>query len=814
MLNPWWRVASKSVFVGGGCIVSIVLLCFVAALCMGSPAFREVIPKLVRRKLVLDFCLVLLWCGHTWSASEEVCTHSIIPFFTECFLLGSELFFFAFCVNVLHSLENPFLNANRDITIVTFLVVSIAFSVSMGLISNEDYYGEAFFPVCWTNTKAAGGTATSGASLLNLGFFYLPLAVFYFFSIVTVVYATAVLSSPMAGFDRRARIAALRELQLFVFFHGVYWGVVLLCYAPFVIVFESPDVDEGDIPSLNILYNICIFLLGARSLEILPVFYYYFKAPPQQVNPKLSKTLQRDVMHYVVEGICCLLHENATEQPERSVVIKNPYRIEESSREPLLSIGESESELPLLMPTERSKQDLRYSIAAITPWVCCLLSSIAISVLFNYHITAMIVYAVLLLVLLAVLLAVYVSAKDSAGSRISAVITEYQAAKVQKLRDPVELSKSLKDSLSDPKSKTAFKISKGRSGAFLFVTSDDKYIVKTIEANEQQFLVDEIFSDLIDYWMVEPESSLVRIYGVFSLLCFGRKFHLIVMENIMPRNIDICYDLKGSWVDRSAKLPRAGTVCYCKHCSRPFLIGDERSACRLNRVHEPRYVLKDNDFNGVKVLLPLEFVHEYKNQIHRDVAWLAKHDIMDYSLLLGVRMMLLRPFSNHVVEQDAFTKLRSGLGLPSFLLKGHSYYHIGIIDYLQKYDWRKRAEFFLKKFILRKDDHDQNSFHGLSSVDPVQYALRFNARVVDHLIVELRDFVQVCRQSDFAPIAIVDMCALTLFEEFLEHIVAASPSATSLFYIHDTQNIVLDANTFREFVKRCHETELMVVYTT
>jgi hypothetical protein len=56
---------------------------------------------------------------------------------------------------------------------------------------------------------------------------------------------------------------------------------------------------------------------------------------------------------------------------------------------------------------------------------------------------------------------------------------------------------------------------------------------------------------------------------------------------------------------------------------------------RLDRVHVPKLVLKDNDLNYRLVLAP-ENAAATAAQLDKDSAFLAHQGIMDYSLLIGV----------------------------------------------------------------------------------------------------------------------------------------------------------------------------------
>ena len=53
---------------------------------------------------------------------------------------------------------------------------------------------------------------------------------------------------------------------------------------------------------------------------------------------------------------------------------------------------------------------------------------------------------------------------------------------------------------------------------------------------------------------------------------------------------------------------------------------------------------------------------------------------------------------------------------------------MGIVDILTEWDYNKRAEYFLKKYVFMKDGA------GISCIEPKQYALRFQHALTDELL--------------------------------------------------------------------------------
>eukprot|EP00516_Mucochytrium_quahogii_P002684 CAMPEP_0203751656 /NCGR_PEP_ID=MMETSP0098-20131031/5690_1 /ASSEMBLY_ACC=CAM_ASM_000208 /TAXON_ID=96639 /ORGANISM=" , Strain NY0313808BC1" /LENGTH=798 /DNA_ID=CAMNT_0050641477 /DNA_START=551 /DNA_END=2947 /DNA_ORIENTATION=+ len=789
---------------------------------------------------------------------------------TQFLLLGSELFYAQFCINTIKTIGDPFANGRTQTKMSVFVVFFISAASGAALISNDEFYGETFIPVCYTKTKSD----KSGANTTNMIFFYLPLLACYFLSVLTAVHASVVLGTRLVGFDMRARVASLRRLQEFVFSHGIYWGLILVLYLTIVVLAEAPEFDSKENLPLRILFSVFLFLVGARSLDLVPFCYRVFMegglicSRPRKIQSAttlgLSKSLQKDVLHYVLFGMVSLLSGDGSEvvhndnivrdDPQREIKIVNPYRRGQVSARGN-SVASSDLESPLIQPVvndgddgdeqanitqEMMNRELFVTTIGVSPFIVACVICIIVSIAMHYKLRVALFAALAMCLSVVVVVIVWQVTYRRLPERFNAVVAEYRPKLFNSLRGPKETERLIASlSASMNNERTEFKVSQGRSGAFLFLTTDHRYIVKTIEREEKKFMLLELLGDLRDYWEKNPASTIARLGGVFVLKSFGRKFYLLVMENIVPTRVDVCFDLKGSWIDRTAPQPSSGTLSYCKHCSKPFLVG-AGAKCTLQRYHEPFRLLKDNDFNSSKVLLPLPFARLLKKQMVEDAKFLAQHNVMDYSLLLGVRNRLVKQVN---LEEDGLAKhaatqlfeervendgnsyipsaidVRSGVGVPALLMKGPAQYHMGVIDYLQKYSFSKRFERFFKVHILRKNEED-HLFPGISSVSPDIYMERFIERVVNEVIVELRYIVQVVRNPDFAPLATLDISTADSFDKFWAIVTDSMPGASQPLFdllpseteeIDNEEEIVgteLNADTFAQFKDSCGVHEL------
>ncbi|TPX59325.1 hypothetical protein PhCBS80983_g02537 [Powellomyces hirtus] len=156
--------------------------------------------------------------------------------------------------------------------------------------------------------------------------------------------------------------------------------------------------------------------------------------------------------------------------------------------------------------------------------------------------------------------------------------------------------------------------SPGKSGSFFYYSSDYRYIIKTIKKAEKKALMGFI-TWYYEHCRTNPDTTLCRILGLHRVKLKGnRKLHFVVMLNVFPPNKDIheMYDLKGSTVGR--EFPEE-------------LAKDD-----------PRAVLKDLNWmaRGRKLQLGPAKSTLLVNQLEKDVEFLIKHKIMDYSLLVGI----------------------------------------------------------------------------------------------------------------------------------------------------------------------------------
>eukprot|EP01083_Nonionella_stella_P183907 665791_1 len=263
------------------------------------------------------------------------------------------------------------------------------------------------------------------------------------------------------------------------------------------------------------------------------------------------------------------------------------------------------------------------------------------------------------------------------------------------------------------------KFSEGRSGAFFFYTCDSKYLIKTVTKQEAMLLL-KILRDLVEYLVVNPHSLINRFLGLHSIKMYNSCLYFVVLENVFvakckPHEI---YDIKGSWIDRHTNLIDSGKL------------------------------LKDQDLHKTLKLLPNTADNMYK-RLESDSTFLATHNIMDYSLLLGIYHVGIDPSDvahdkimkqyrdydppqtvancNHEnetgnelwTEQAPNEYTEKDNACDARVIEGPGMYYLGIIDVLQEWNTTKSLERMVKVYLRCK------SKYGISCVEPKYYRKRF-----------------------------------------------------------------------------------------
>lgn len=186
------------------------------------------------------------------------------------------------------------------------------------------------------------------------------------------------------------------------------------------------------------------------------------------------------------------------------------------------------------------------------------------------------------------------------------------------------------------------------------------------------------------------KSLIARIYGIFSIKTNQfATLDVMIMQNtcLLTGTKQYTFDLKGSLIGR--KVPFSNNIS--------------------------KKVLKDVNFlelNKSQKLVRISFLKFYELQrvIKSDSEFLLKHGIMDYSLLLVIEqnpqmaISVSRSFGP-TMKFSGDTSVTTAQNNRNRVVSADKTqtYHIGIIDFLQLWDWNKYGEAKAKSILQRKN---------------------------------------------------------------------------------------------------------------
>ena len=204
--------------------------------------------------------------------------------------------------------------------------------------------------------------------------------------------------------------------------------------------------------------------------------------------------------------------------------------------------------------------------------------------------------------------------------RSAFLFTDYSPKQFAKMREVTGIQNE--DYLDSFKSTTMPSFSEGRSGAFLYFSSDRKYIVKTTTQTEFTKLLN-ILPEYVQYFVDQQAQGhqplVTRFLGAHKIVMYDIPLYFVIMQNICP-SVQEKYDLKGSWVNRHSSKKKD----YNPKDSRPkkfsILQGDKQRS--LNRKNDGAQLFLDNDLQNCFLLDP-KISKVLADQILRDIKMLA-----------------------------------------------------------------------------------------------------------------------------------------------------------------------------------------------
>ncbi|RHY88629.1 hypothetical protein DYB35_008748, partial [Aphanomyces astaci] len=195
---------------------------------------------------------------------------------------------------------------------------------------------------------------------------------------------------------------------------------------------------------------------------------------------------------------------------------------------------------------------------------------------------------------------------------------------------------------------TQERFSEGKSGAFLYYTGDQKFIVKTCTEAEQGYLM-QILPSYIAHLQMYPNSFLSRYVGCYELVVYDQTIRFIVLANILQNPsvvVDEFYDLKGSYENPHV----LGVRKVCKYCGKEFVVGMTQEVCAMNPSRKQGHVQdicgKDLNWGARQISLHEDLADAIADQLATDSEYLRSINSIDYSLIVGLHTTPIPPPSS------------------------------------------------------------------------------------------------------------------------------------------------------------------------
>ena len=224
----------------------------------------------------------------------------------------------------------------------------------------------------------------------------------------------------------------------------------------------------------------------------------------------------------------------------------------------------------------------------------------------------------------------------------------------------------------------------GNSGAFFYFTYDSQYVLKTITSDEL-LVLDSIIEEYTLRLTDESPSFFAKIFGVYKIkVNQSNSLYVILMENLVSAmDSPLVFDMKGSSSCRSSTRSRY---------------------CNLETMPKGK-VYKDTDFFNSIMGIQISSADSTSmiESLRLDTLLLENNLVMDYSLLIIISEKTGE--KTEKIQRNQF-------------LSGKYVVCIGVIDYLQAYNTKKKLENRYK--TLKRGEEDN-----FSAIPPKPYRKRF-----------------------------------------------------------------------------------------
>nr|CCA15585.1 phosphatidylinositol4phosphate5kinase (PiPIPKD2) putative [Albugo laibachii Nc14] len=701
--------AHTSVGLVCGGLITMVSSAAVIYTFVRQPTWRKHPNPIIFFRSLCDMCLVLILLSTelykctslTCEANLPEASCSATAGLTQFFLWASESWFFVMAIDMLSSLQSPFTDYKRNVRRYHAFVWITAIFTSLFLISYPNWAGPSEFGYCWTRTRTQRHHSSSSETDANLThiqlkalwkfnvqswvLFYIWLIMFWIYAITVLYVAWKRLQSGLSE-TLRMRIRVLHSVTFYVIAIIIYWGITFIIYVPYL---TQTNPQEWIVQLMS-------FMITCKGYFDFVVWFQMNKSNDALSKGEKNKGANVDVDVDLSPQVNLALRCEVLYYTTTGII----QAVRDTQH---LPPGASQQELYLQPQKMEESRD----------------GSLGVD---DYLLRT----------------------KSKGEITKGTLFIDYCPHTFQTIREHFGIDTS--QYISSLSRTTKERLSEGASGAFMFFSHDQQLIVKSM-SNEESVFLRSIAAEYASFLLNNPDSLLTRFYGCHAIRLYGNTFNFVVMANLFStdRVINRRYDIKGSYVNRSAKHPSKGKRVTCRHCNAKYVFGStdaENCRARVGR-HEPNVVLKDNDLTS-RVRLDPSVAVELYDQLVKDATFLSRLGIMDYSLLLGVHNVeyTVSDMEHSTANQELESMRQSQRkGLPRLMtgtrrantVVGPSVYYFGIIDILQTWNMDKKLERFVKVKILGNDPD------GISAIPSQTYCERFKRKMAEILSVSTNE---------------------------------------------------------------------------
>lgn len=264
-------------------------------------------------------------------------------------------------------------------------------------------------------------------------------------------------------------------------------------------------------------------------------------------------------------------------------------------------------------------------------------------------------------------------------------------------------------------------------------TKDRKFLVKEMTDGDHKSL--EKFAEAYVTHLLKPghPSLICRIYAHFKTIPTGgtKAKVFLAMGNCCLKSASCLYDLKGTNDDKTMILNDEAVKDVHKRIWNVHLWAGKTMWSKDRHIYHEGKIHAESTKFGVTQ----EICSNIKSMLKRDCDLLKRHKLMDYSLIVSTRTLLLHQAVEEKILVDnklapefrevcagksfaCFSKTRDGI--PEVNL-----FCIGIIDFLQ--EWNNMKVLAKKVKFMEKNK---------STIDPGPYGDRFELKIGDRFAVD------------------------------------------------------------------------------